>query len=164
MATANFVKKAQKDNDAVKKGESYWWWSFRFGGKHFSKERPKPSQLTQSAYTSTALSIQEDAEQTPDFDDIEDAIENLKSSIDDLMNETQGSFDNMPEGLQQGDTGQLLEERVQACESAISELESVDIELNLDDKPDDQEEDEYKTERAEAIWQEVQEALNQLDL
>ncbi len=52
MARAHFVKKARKDNPAagIKAGDSYYWWKFRRGGKHYSKTAPRPSQLTQSEY------------------------------------------------------------------------------------------------------------------
>ena len=50
MEHIHFVEKARKNNPVAKKGESYWWWSFKFGvRKHFSKERPTPEQIILSA-------------------------------------------------------------------------------------------------------------------
>lgn len=60
MARAHFVKKARKDNPAVKAGESYYWWKFRRGPKRYSKERPRPSQLTQSEFYGQVYGLQED--------------------------------------------------------------------------------------------------------
>jgi hypothetical protein len=52
MARAHFVKKARKaiPGTDIKKGDSYYWWKFRFGGKRTSKTAPKASQLTQSEF------------------------------------------------------------------------------------------------------------------
>lgn len=73
MTKAHFVKKAAKDNPAVKKGEPYWWWKFMVGGrggpKHYSATRPRPSQLTQSEFLSAIYSQQED---------LEDALKELR--------------------------------------------------------------------------------------
>ena len=50
MPRVTHVKAARKDNPVCKKGESYYWWKFRYGGKRYSLTRPRASQLTQSAY------------------------------------------------------------------------------------------------------------------
>jgi hypothetical protein len=39
-------------------------------------------------------------------------LEDIKSGFEDLGQETQDSLDNMPEGLQQGATGEMLQERI----------------------------------------------------
>ena len=132
MARAVFVKKARKDNSAVKAGESYWWWSFRFGGKHYSKARPRPSQLTQSDFTSQILGLGEEIE---DLDSVSvGSAENLESIRDDiaqrirdLADEQRDKKENMPEGLQEGPTGELLESRADEAESMADELENIDI-------------------------------------
>jgi hypothetical protein len=51
--------------------------------------------------------------------------------------ECQDSLDNMPEGLQESPTGQLLQERIDACESAQSELESMDLDFESEHAADD---------------------------
>ncbi len=143
MARATFVKKALKDNPVAKRGESYWWWSFRFGGKHYSKERPKPSQLTQSEYLSSVYALQEEISVA--VATTQEELETLRDGWVDEINrigeECQEKFDNMPEGLQQGDTGQMLEERVSNMENWASELEGVDCEIDdevLDEVIEDQ--------------------------
>ena len=128
MATVNFVKKARKDNPAVKKGESYYWWAFRFGGTHYSKTQPRPSQLTQSEFLSTIYSIGEDLEDAEASENLRENIADAISNLETLQEETRDKFDNMPEGLQQGDTGQLLEERVSAIDDMLSELNAIDTE------------------------------------
>lgn len=117
----------------MKKGESYWWWSFKTAyssSKRYSKTRPRPSQLTQSEFLSTLYAIQERIEdlEASNFDDIasiESERDDIVSELEQLKDETQDKFDNMPDGLQQGDTGQMLEERVSSLESFISDLEGV---------------------------------------
>lgn len=100
MASAHFVKKARKDHPeaGIKKGESYWWWEFRFGGVYKSKTQPKPSQLTQSEFQSTYLSIGESLDaalqDVNGKDDIDSDIEEAKGSIEELRDDTQGKFDN----------------------------------------------------------------------
>jgi hypothetical protein len=137
MASVNFVKAARKDypEAGIKKGESYYWWSFRFGGKHKSKYRPKPSQLTQSEFMSAYLSIQEQIEEwDPDQCTPDDFISGLIGDIDNLKGETEDKLSNMPEGLQEGDTGQLMQERIDSLEEWQNSIESIDVEADI--KPD----------------------------
>lgn len=174
MPKVTFVKSARKNNPVAKKGESYYWWAFMQGGrggpKHFSKDRPKQSQLTQSEFWGAIYSLQEQHEQTPDFDDLESEIDEIKSELENIKDETQGKFDNMPQGLQDGDSGQLLQERVDTLESVIGDLDSVDISIELgpdiEAMEDGEEKDiaiaEAKNQRAEEIWQEVTDALGNI--
>ena len=143
MPRVHHVKKARKDNAVCKKGESYYYWTFRISvGKGYrskkmlSRTKPRQSQLTQSPFMSQALAIGESIEDfcidSPEDDswkeDAQEALDGWKSEIETLGEEAQGSFDNMPEGLQQGDTGQTLEARVTACEEWVSSLEGIDVE------------------------------------
>ena len=43
MPRVHHVKSARKDNPVAKKGESYYWWKFRYGGKRYSKT-PRPGR------------------------------------------------------------------------------------------------------------------------
>ena len=141
MPRVTHVKSARKDNPVAKKGESYFWWKFRYGGKRYSLTRPRPSQLTQSAYFGTLYSLLETIEDTglSDPDDWESLVDDVKSQLEDLGQETQDSLDNMPESLQYSPTGELLQERVDAVESAVSDIECID-------EPDDFEEEDYERE------------------
>ena len=56
------------------------------------------------------------AQSPEDFRGVAEALRELGS-------EQQEKYDNMPEGLQQGDTGQMLEERASNCESWADEIE-----------------------------------------
>jgi hypothetical protein len=148
----------KSDKILIAKGESYWWWAFKNGGKHFSKERPKPSQLTQSNYLSQLYSIQESLEEikadTPE--DLESVIEDLKSDLENLKSETEDSLGNMPDSLQSSPTGELLQERIDALDNAISELDGIDFDY---DEPDN---DTLKDELEEgATDEEIEELKNE---
>jgi hypothetical protein len=130
MARAHYVKSARKDNPVAKKGEPYWWWKPMVGGrggaKRYSKTQPTRSQLTQSEFLSGLYDIEDgsmaDAQTPEDFRDVAQALR-------DLGQEQQDKYDNMPDGLQQGNTGQMIEERAQNCESWADEIETAADEL-----------------------------------
>lgn len=144
MPKVHHVKKARKDNKkaGIKKGESYYWWAFRVGRgsiKRYSKTPPRPSQLTNSEYMSSFLSLQEEIEDEAQGVKTKEDAESLAQFMRDkaeeyrtLGDEQQEKFDNMPEGLQSGDTGQLLECRKEACDRGAEELESAADELEND--------------------------------
>lgn len=132
MPRLHFVKKARKDNPAVKAGESYYWWKFRYAGKRYSKERPRRSQLTQSAYLGTVYDL-EDA--LVAFGDAADT-EGLVLDLDNLRDECENSLDNMPQILQEtSESGMLLQERIDALEDGIQLLQ--DLELGEIEEPED---------------------------
>lgn len=140
MARAKFVKKARRavPEAGIEVGDSYYWWKFRFGGKHFSKTPPKPSQLTQSTYYSTIYELQE---REFDREDPGSFIEDIKSELESLKDEIEGNLQNMPDGLQQGDTGQLLQERIDTLDQAITDLENIDVDLDDDELSEEEKED-----------------------
>lgn len=141
------VPKDKDDKIYIAKGESYYWWAFKNGGKHFSKERPKASQLTQSNYLSQLYTIQErmDEIKVESPEDLESIIDEIRSDLESLKEETEGSLENMPESLQSSPTGELLQERIDALDNAISELEGIDCsdyeEPDLDQYKDEMNED-----------------------
>jgi hypothetical protein len=147
------VPKDKSDAIFIAKGESYYWWQFKNGGKHFSKTAPKPSQLTQSNYLSQLYSIQEsmDDPKAETADDLQAFVEDIKEQLESLKEETEGSLENMPESLQQGPTGELLQERIDALDNAINELDGIDLEF---DSESDENLDEWiqgKTEEIQSV-------------
>ena len=134
------VRKARKDypREGIKAGETYYYTKLKLqrGGQVKRSKTPfKPSQLTNSPFKSGWLAVQEAWEESgKDGEAIRAAAEALTS----LGEDTRGSFDNMPEGLQQGDTGQQLEARADACENAASELESLADEFEGLTEPDEE--------------------------
>jgi chromosome segregation ATPase len=130
----------------VKAGDSYYWWKFHFGGKHFSKTHPRPSQLTQSEYLSSAYALlQEQIEDMEIKDDnLEDVADELRSVADEvrtLGQEQEDKIGNMPDSLQDGETAQMMRGRAEACEEVAGELESaadeiedlIDPDVDVDD-------------------------------
>lgn len=128
MPRVHHVKKARKDNPVCKKGESYYWWKFRYGGKRYSLTPPRPSQLTQSAYYGSVRSLVEQIQDTEvnDNDDFTSLRDDVTSEIDCIRSECQENLDNMPEQLQYAPTGELLQERIDALDNAESEVDGID--------------------------------------
>jgi hypothetical protein len=154
MPRLHYVKKARKDNPAVKAGEPYYWWKHAWSAKQYSKTRPRPSQLTQSEFLSEYLSMGEDFEEAVNaavsIGELRDARQELLDRIEELRDETQGRLDNMPEPLQEADTGQMMQERIDGLEGWQSDLEAVDLdELGPDPEELDPDED---MDEAMASW------------
>jgi hypothetical protein len=139
MARAMFVKAARKDypDHDIKKGESYWWWDFRFGGKHYSKTQPRASQLTQSGFLSQVYALNErledlDADNYEDVSDLTSELEEIAEEFRNVASELEDNKSNMPDGLQEGPTGELLSERAERCNEIADELDSLDKEIDED--------------------------------
>lgn len=173
MARAHFVKSARKDNPVAKKGESYWWWKPMIGGrggpKRYSKERPKPSQMTQSAFLSAIYGASEQLEEA----DTPEAFREIAEAVREAGQEARGSYDNMPDSLQQGETGQLLDERAtnadswadaidqqaDELESKLSEIDGMDAEaLELEEDADESEIEEAREQKRQEAISECREA------
>jgi hypothetical protein len=124
----------------IKKGETYRWWKFRYGGRYVRCAKPdcapRASDLTQSTFYSQLYSIQDslsDAVDARSPDDLRAAADELRS----LGEEMSSNRDNMPESLQDSDTGELLQTRADECESRSSEIESIADDLEDQPDPDD---------------------------
>ena len=109
MPRVHFVKKARKDNSAVKKGESYYWWKPYRSYKHCSSIRPTRSQLTQSAFLSQLYNLEDGMAKEYNQDEAETLVEKLEE----LVGMCEDSLSNMPEPLQDSsDSGMLLQDRI----------------------------------------------------
>jgi len=135
MARTHYVKKARKDvpNSDIKKGESYYWWKFRFGSKHTSRTPPKQSQLTQSEFLGTIYDI-EDRISGLDYDDLESEIPDIISELENLREECEEKRGNMPEQLQDSGSGEMLQNRSDSVQEMIDELEGIDIDIDIDEE------------------------------
>jgi len=118
---------AAKDypNNGIAKGDTYWYVQIKTGPRSSRVMRQKQpfrrSQLTTSDYLAQLY----DWEDTKSgLDDMESAQE-LADTIRALGEEQTAKYENMPEGLQQGDTGQMLEARAEACEAAAGDIEEI---------------------------------------
>jgi len=177
MPRVHVVKSARKPQPhaGIEVGDSYYWWKFRFGGKHVSKTRPSRSQLTQSDFFSQMYAIEDDTIQN--IETAED-IRNVIDELETLRDETQEKFDNMPDSLQYGSTGELLESRVEGCEEMINELDNCAMELEdkegemheltrpeePGEEPDDDDSDEWSAwERATEEFEEYEREKDELE-
>ena len=135
MPRVNKVNKAAKDYPeyGILKGEPYFWWKFRYGGKRVSKTYPKASQLTQSEYLGRIYDLQERDIEGETLEDLENLRDEIVQELEEIRDEQQEKLDNMPEGLQQGSTGELLQERYDTVDGVISELESIDFSEDADE-------------------------------
>ncbi len=175
MPKVTHVKSARRALPAygIAVGDSYYHWGTKSGGrfvKRYSKTAPTRSQLTNSEFKGTLYDIFDNQignAQTPD--DLREAAEMLRT----LGSEQQDKYDNMPEGLQQGDTGQMLEARASGCESAADEIDQIaedlenkiaEIEQNkadyeaADEDDEDAEEEDYEGQLDDALSEAISEA------
>lgn len=125
MPRVYYVKRARRDysDEGIRRGESYYWWKFKFGSKQRSKTPPQVSQLTQSEFWSTLYSIQESTGRMSADNDIQDQLYDLKSDLEQLRDETQEKADNQPESMSDGPVAELLNARVEALDDCILTLE-----------------------------------------
>lgn len=156
MPRVHYIKKARKDNPCCKAGESYYFWEFRYGGKRYSKTRPRQSQLTQSAYYGALYSLQEQIEDysVHTADDLETLVDDARSGLEELRDEQEEKIQNMSEhGLEYTPSGELVQERLDALENAISEIENIDLQADEDFNDEEMQEflDNAKSEITDAI-------------
>ena len=114
------------------------------------------SELTSSEYLAWLYDLQD----TFEINDQSD-VDNLRDELENQVSELQDRFDNIPESLQDGDAGTLLQERIDTLESAISELEQIDF----DDieEADEDDEDVDAEEWLEEKLEEAREILGSLE-
>lgn len=118
---------ARKDypDHGIAKGDTYWFCQIKTGPRSSRTLRQKVpfrrSQLTSSDYLSQLYDWEDSKAEIADMDSAQEFADTIRS-----LGEEQGEkFDNMPEGLQQGQTGEMLEARRDACEQAASEIEEI---------------------------------------
>lgn len=157
MPRVTLVKSARKEipSISVRVGDSYYHWKMMVGGrgvKRMSKTPPKRQQLTNSAFLQGVYDIEDAISALTAGPDLETDRDDIAQQFRDLAQETQDSLDNMPEGLQQGPTGELLQERIDTCEAAADELEGIDF----SDAPEEGASEEDKAEYWEGKLEEIQ--------
>ncbi len=134
------TQKAGKDYpaDKITKGQTYYAWQFYTGPVHRSPTYPKPSQLTGSEKKAAALRAYEDlqdainAATTPEdvrlaceqaASDAQDAIDQYEESISNLEEAFPGGCPNLDQANEDRDA---IQEFLDACEEAVSEIEGLD--------------------------------------
>lgn len=158
------TRKARKDypSAGIKKGDTYYTWKTRVTvGKSYIGRVHR--SLTPPLTTSSSAYEQAMAEIDKAFDGVEDAdgLRAVAEQIRDLGNEEREKYDNMPEGLQQGDTGQLLDERASNCETWADAVEAAADELET--KLNDLQEEEDGEQAAREAWDEYDAATEAWD-
>lgn len=141
MPRVHHVKKARKDNPAVKKGEPYYHWQRYKSRKQYSATYPKRSQLTSSgklaqiydaedAVTEVGLDISSVDSLTATVEDCISVIESAGESFREVGEEYNESADNLEEYF--SGSGQIddIREKAQACEEAADNCETVVDGLN----------------------------------
>lgn len=134
------ASRANKDYpvEGIKKGDTYYSWAFFRGPTIRSKTYPRPSQLCGSDKKRAALEAYEalqDAMQaatTPE--DVKSALEQAASDAQDAIDQYDESISNMEEAFPGGspniDQAQeemdTVQEFLDACESAASDVEGLD--------------------------------------
>lgn len=159
MPRVHLVKKSRKEFPGIPKGSTYYWWKFPYSGIRRTLVRPRPSQLTQSEHKGEAYGIQEDlADLTVGDVQAEVDMSEYADRARELGETAMDNLYNMPESLQQGDTGQLLEQRASDMEDWASELEGVDTEVDSELSEEDAED------RAQEILDEIQNASDMANI
>jgi hypothetical protein len=83
-----------KCSDKIKAGESYYEWSFRYGGtyrQHTSHGSPKASQLTQSKLSGAYAAIEAAEDAVATAETVEDLAAALEEGFDLLLHLLRGS-------------------------------------------------------------------------
>ncbi len=141
MPRVTHVKNARKDNPVCKVGESYYWWKFRYGGKHYSLTPPKASQLTQSVYLGTIYDSQEMWENINDptsldvaqhseaYDGLVTELNTIAGQMEEcgenlgcLVTQYEESADNMEEYFSGSEKVDTLRECGQECEATCDNI------------------------------------------
>ena len=167
MPRVTTVKKARKEwkcdkcGDAIHKGDPHCWWEFNFGPKVIrcskSECQPKPADLTQSAYFQELYDIQAFIFTGGTAEDLTAEKDDIVDRLSTLRDEQEEKRDNMPEQLQDSEVGELLQQRYDELDEAVSSLEAVDI-VDPVEEEDKADLDAY----FEAIQVALEEAINSI--
>lgn len=178
MARVHYVKKARKARPdiGVKVGDPYYWWKTRTTvGKsyvsqmHYSKDKPKPSQLTRSEYMGQLMDLEAQGFDRGSRDDAVASFNSMAEEVRALGEEQADKLSNMPDGLQQSETGELLQARADKCEEIASALEDAanelenwtpdEVEADEDGDQDDSEAEKADAEADDEGWLEAADDL-----
>lgn len=62
------------------------------------------------------------------MDELSVALENVKGVLQDVLNEEQEAYDNLPDGLQESERGQQMQEYIETLEGVLDSLWELDVE------------------------------------
>lgn len=135
MPQVHVVKSARKDYPecGIKKGDAYYWWSFRYGGQRKSKEYPRQSQLTSNNALSCAYEAQETAQD--EIQNIRTLVERMATEKTDTINTGRAAPDDSGEVLTlAGALVDMEAARDQAVEDARAAAD--EMQESLDNMPE----------------------------
>jgi uncharacterized protein YukE len=128
-----YQKKAGKDYPeyGIVKGQTYYEWAFYRQKPRKSATRPNRAMLTQNDFLSEVYDAFD--VDLPAIADAED-LRAVAQRVRDAGEELQSRFDDLPEGFQQGDTAQQMEERANSASEVADQIDSAadDLETELD--------------------------------
>lgn len=131
MAKINRVEKCRKEQRCSKCGKTipvgspYLYAEPRYRGKivRCTSCGLQYWETSGSEFVLTCGAIQNNWRE--DYGVSQDALESIKGDLEELRDTCQDSFDNMPESLQYGPTGEMLQERVDMLDGVIDALDCV---------------------------------------
>ena len=91
-----------------------------------------------------------------DYGTEEDTAQQIADELSNIRDDLQDRYDNLPENFQYSENGEIMQERIDNLDSAISELEAIDFELLADEQEDD-------TDPKESLIEEIESALGSLE-
>lgn len=134
-------RKARKDYPAngIVKGDMYYTTNIKTGPRSSRTIRQltpiRPSQMTTSPYLGMIYAAEEAMNDWPEVAELEAGdVRGMFESISEARDQAQEAFDNMPESLQQSETGQRLEARVSYCDEAETHFD--ELANHIDERPD----------------------------
>lgn len=168
MARVHTVK-AAKDYPQydIKKGDTYYWWQLYKQPKRMSKTYPRPSQLTGSDKLSTLYSVQETAqdmvESADDITDIHNALTDAFDEARTVAEEYEQAAENIRDSFPESPTADECEEKAQAINDWIDELESAADEVRTLE-PDEGDSEEEAAQKRESAVSVAMDAINSLSI
>jgi len=138
MPKVTYVKSARKDypEHDIAKGDSYYWWAFRYGGKRYSKTPPRPSQLTQSDKLSRVYATHESIEDViaatkslTDVAALADTLSNAADEVREVASEYTDAAEAVRENFSESPTADDCEEKAQELEAWADTLDQASQDL-----------------------------------
>jgi chromosome segregation ATPase len=144
-------------------GETYFHFAVGFRGSkqiRCKDHRPRQSELCGNKLSGVYAAIEsvEDvlAQTELSIDDIGSALDDAASSVEEVRDEYQESFDSMGDNLQNADTGQQVQEKIDACEEFASQLQQAAEEIrSLEGNDEEDTEEDSPLDQARTIAEDV---------
>ncbi len=112
----------------IAKGQKHYFWVLKTGPRssrtYRQVEPPRPSQLTTSEFLGRVGDMEIDIKAFAHDSTLPDTLREFAEEVRALGEEQQEKYDNMPDGLRDGPTGEMLQERADGAASWADEIES----------------------------------------